>query len=913
MTYSLEVIVADTSSTTAKGILLEKLSSEVLNILQYDVVEEIRITGMEVDLLAKNKISNEEIFIECKAHNSNLSADVLTKLLGNVYMKGVSSGWLFTTGPLGKDAKGLLEEWTKKIPEERRKLNVYESENLIDVLVSSGKILNPKNIRKKGDLTYSEEESLLITEFGRIWAFKIMHVSAGVPFGALLYDAQTGELIEDNRTLTNIMQLQSSISGLEILNKKHKNNPQNKDVLKEINDEIQNISTVTGGDQWADYRPSRPKDFVGREELIKDTFGFFESVINENTSTRLVAIKSPSGWGKSSLLLKMVSKSQTKHFKNRYFIHAVDVRTAISERYSEFALLNAFKIAVKRGFIKDTKDDFLINNTMNPLSGDAFKKALKELKENDKTIVLFFDQFEEIFSKTELSELFNRIRELALAIDAAKENLILGFAWKTDGSTPTEHPAYFMWQSLSDKRREFPLTIFSNKEMQKALNIFSREIGEKLNPNLKKYLIDHCQGYPWLLKKLCIHVFSMIKEGIDQSEIVGKGLDIEKLFEKDLSELSTSELACLKKIASESPIDMFKIDQDFGAETLHSLLNKRLIIRKGHKLILYWDIFRDYVLSGSVPKISMTYMPQTNFNRYKDVLELLIANPEISVQEIANSLSIGKKATDNIIRDMVVIGNASRFNDKIKFSQANDSEAISTLLYFFKNHIVYQFLIDMFGEEFSLDAQIFDKVVGDIYKDSDFSEKTVASYKSKILNWFINLQIIKTEGANLKNNLIGQTQTLSVSQLLTSQGKIRVNARIHPFLASAPAERVLELIDYIKSGNSSEKQLTTRGLRNAITVAKSLGLIYKHEDNFVVNDMLDDYKMDIAIRVKETETIGLIKDYKQEYGELPDAKTVGVMVSDLLNKVWKDNSKTRTGLALLKWLRWADEQIQNSN
>lgn len=342
MEHALEVIVGDTASTTVKGRLLENLGSEVLNILQYDVTKEIRITGMEVDLLAKHRISKEEIFVECKAHSSNLSADVLTKLVGNVFVKGVSSGWLFTTGPLGKDAKGLWEEWTGKSPEESRKLNVYEAKNLIDVLVSSGKIYNPSNITKKPEFTYSEDYSLLITEYGRIWALKIMHVSAGVPYGVVLYDAENGNLIEDNKTITQIMQLQSSIYGLEVQNKKYEITL-NKDILQEINDEIINISTVTGGDQWADYRPSRPRDFVGREELINDTFNFFERVSNENTDTRLIAIKSPSGWGKSSLLLKIVSKSQTKFLKNKYFIHAVDVRTAISERYSEFALLNAFK------------------------------------------------------------------------------------------------------------------------------------------------------------------------------------------------------------------------------------------------------------------------------------------------------------------------------------------------------------------------------------------------------------------------------------------------------------------------------------------------------------------------------------------------------------------------------------------
>lgn len=910
MTNTLEVIVSEKSSTTAKGRLLEKIGSEVLNILQYDVVEEIRITGMEVDLLAKHRISKEEILVECKAHNSTLSADVLTKLLGNVFVKGVSSGWLFTSGPLGKDAKGLYEDWVKKPVEERRKLCIYNAEDLINVLISSGKIYNPEQISIKNNRTYSEDKSLLITEYGRFWAFKIMHVSAGVPYAVLLFDAETGQLVQDTNTIASVTQLQSSIFGLESLNKEYHITNQSKNILQEIDNEILNISTVSGGDQWADYRPSRPKDFVGREELLKDTFRYFDTVIDGSTNTRLMAIKSPSGWGKSSYLLKLVSKSKNKHLKNKYYIHAVDVRTAISERYSEFALLSAFKAAVKDGFLEKTNEDFMISSVINPLNSQAFKQALNQLKEKEKILILFFDQFEEIFSKTELSELFNRIREMALAIDAAKENVVLGFAWKTDGTTPTEHPAYFMWQSLSDRRKEFSLSIFSNKEMQKTLGIFSKEIGEKINPNLKKYLIDHCQGYPWLLKKLCIHVFSMIQQGIDQSEIVGNGLDIENLFEKDLSELSTSELACIKKIASESPIDVFKIDQDFGSETMHSLLNRRLIIRKGHKLIVYWDIFKDYVLNGSVPKISMTYMPQTNFNRYKDVLELLIANPKIKIQEIATSLSIGIKATDNIVRDMVVIGNASRFNDEVKSLQENDSEAISKILSFFKNHIIYKSLINMYGEEFSIDNQVFDKVIDDFYNETDLSPKTISIYKAKILNWFINLRIMDSKGTLLNNNLIGQSRLISVSHLLNSQGKIRVNARVHPFLGSAPAERVIELIEFIRGGNNNEAFLVSRGLRNAITVAKSLGLIFKHEDNLVLNNLVDNYKKDIAIRVRETETICLIESYKKEHGVLPDAKTAGDIVSKLHNKVWKDNSKTRTGLALLKWLRWADNQIK---
>ena len=103
----IEVGTEAEDSTRDRGVLLEKLGKEILQVLQYEVIEEIRITGMEVDLLAKNKETNEEILVECKAHSSNLSADVITKLVGNVYTRDVSAGWLMTTGPLGKDAKGI--------------------------------------------------------------------------------------------------------------------------------------------------------------------------------------------------------------------------------------------------------------------------------------------------------------------------------------------------------------------------------------------------------------------------------------------------------------------------------------------------------------------------------------------------------------------------------------------------------------------------------------------------------------------------------------------------------------------------------------------------------------------------------------------------------------------------------------
>lgn len=900
----IEIVVADKSTNTQKGRLLEQLGKEVLSILQYEVIDEVRITAMEVDLLAKNRINGETIFVECKAHQNTLSADVFTKLLGNVMFKGVSSGWLFTSGPLGKDAKGFQEEWSQRVTEERRKLNIYTSDKLVDLLIDSGKICSPLELTKDKKYTYAEENTLLITEYGRFWAIKVLHVSAGVPFGVMVYDAENSKLITDKDIINSVSKLSSSLNDLEFITSEL--NEENNILTEEITEELSNIATVTGGDQWADYRPSRPKDFVGREDLLIDIFKFCNSVVENETNTRLLAIKAPSGWGKSSALLKLVSKSKDKKYKTKYFVHAVDVRAATSRRYGELSLLSCFNTAFDEGFISKPSKEVVINSVTNPLSSEGVSELLQSLREENKVLVLYFDQFEEIFSKNELADLFESIRKLAIAIDSAKENIVLGFAWKTDGTTPTDHPAYYMWQSLSDRRREFQLSTFTPKEINKALSLFSKELGQSLNPNLKKYLIDHCQGYPWLLKKLCIHIHSLIKSGIEQNEIMGKGLDIESLFERDLSELSSSELACLKRIANESPADFFKIDQDFGSETVHALLNRRLIIRKAHKLILYWDIFRDYVLTGSVPQITITYIPQGNLNKYNDLLQLLLNEREMSLSDIAKNLKISIKATENIVRDMVMFGNVTREGEKITLLQETEIEAINKVYSFFNNHILLKTLAAQQGEGFGVTFQEFEKLFISLYKESLFSEKTLGVYIKRVINWFLGLDFIRFSHGEI--TYLTEKSHIP-KQLLIPNGRITVNARMNPFLGAAPAERVLELIKQIKSGISNEDELKRLGLRNAITVLKSLGLVTKQADTLKLVNVYDDYEIVVARKVLETETIQLIVNYTKEHGVVPNSKEVGTIISGLLNKEWKDASKTRTGLALLKWHKWATEII----
>ncbi|MDR5802686.1 hypothetical protein [Caballeronia sp. LZ001] len=185
---------------------------------------------------------------------------------------------------------------------------------------------------------------------------------------------------------------------------------------------------------------------------------------------------------------------------------------------------------------------------------------LEDLKNNNKVVVLFFDQFEEITTKQELADLFVQIKMLSSAVESAQENVILGFSWKTDGSIPADHPAYHVWHSFSDRRREFELPLFTKGDISKLLSRFSRELQVPISHSLTRLLAEHCQGYPWLLKKLCVHAFQVLQaKPAMQRELLDRALDVDALFKKDLSDLDHLQVACLERIASDSPADHLKL------------------------------------------------------------------------------------------------------------------------------------------------------------------------------------------------------------------------------------------------------------------------------------------------------------------------------------------------------------------
>jgi hypothetical protein len=507
---------------------------------------------------------------------------------------------------------------------------------------------------------------------------------------------------------------------------------------------------------------------------------------------------------------------------------------------------------------------------------------------------LVFDQFEEIFAKKELAPLFESIRLLCSSVDAARENFVVGFAWKTDGTIPQDHPAYYMWHGLADRRREFSLEPFTRTDISNALGRFSKQLGVPVHPVLRRHLSVHCQGYPWLLKKLCIHVYDLVRSGTDQEELLDVGLNVKELFEKDMRELTPAEGSCLKRIAADSPAEFFRLAETYGSDTVQSLVNRRLVLHSGARLTLYWDIFRDYVLTGSVPNIPVNYIPSTSFAKVCAALRILLAKRTTTISELAAALGGGEGTAENIGRDLVMIGVSQMQSGRLSALQDTEDDSAKAIRSFLRSHIVIRHLIREKGPHFSVTLEEIQASLKTLYPSADFSDATWRLYASRIIDWLCEI------GMMTKNlgSYVYAGDNASVS--LPSEGDRR-RIRI-AFIGQAPPERVIEALQKISSEPTTYAELARLKFRNPIVVLSALGLVSLEGDKYVASRGGDAARQ-VVEAVSIDPIFAAIKDTIAD-DKAVNSHSVGSHVARLISTNWLDSSKRRYGNGMLRWVRW---------
>ena len=656
-----------------------------------------------------------------------------------------------------------------------------------------------------------------MTRSGEFWALPVLDSGTGIQSAALLFNASTGTPVTDTATLDWIAKTDTSLSLPWISGAVGSQST----ATNRLKIELESIVGVPVADNWADYRPARPEDFIGRETVQTAVFDFLDKVRTKTSPTRLIALKSPSGWGKSSTVLKLASRAANRRNRGKYFLFTVDSRAATTRRFPELAVVTAVRDATKKGFI-NTNSQLEFGGSASLFSTPEMQAIAGTLLREEKVLCVFFDQFEELLYKVDLVEVFDEMRRICAAVEEAQASFVIGFSWKTDGVIPTEHNAYHMWHALADRRFEIELSPFTEKEVSLAINRFARELGERVIPQLRRVLQDHCQGFPWLLKKLCVHILDLSRSGIEQIDILNRSMNIQTLFKKDLENLSSVETGCIKQIATESPAEFFKISQNFGDEVVSRLVNKRLVIRSGTRLTLYWDIFRDYILTERIPYIPVTYVPQVAFSRYVKALDYMNGKTELTYADLGTEMSLGEGATDNLVRDLVNVGHveANRKEHRILPTFRNEAHAIEIAFSFWRSHEVVRKLSSSKPNEGPFTEPEFIAIYRAANKRGTLEEDTIHTYALLTLRWLIGIELVQQSG----NEFTLRDLSRATSQTLGSIRAKRLKQSDF-FVGAAPPEKVVPAFRALCSGTCTRSEIREQHGRNTDYSLLTLGLM----------------------------------------------------------------------------------------
>ena len=896
--HSIEVAITEGTTSTERGNLLVDLMRDVFDATNHTSGPPIRITGMEIDVTATHNVTNEKIYAECKAYREPIPADALSKLLGNVFLKNVDQGWLVTTFKLSKDAEGLKEEWEKRPTEERRRLQVYNPPRLLDLLIASNRIFDPAKIIATSGMEQGHWY-LLLTNLGRYWAKLVPE--AGVPSRVIVHNAQTGVLVNDAELLQKLKLTDTSLRDLNWLIP----SPDSSRAEESPAYLSETVVDVTIGDTWADYRPARPQDFVGRHDLQNSMRDFFLGIRNRSTNTRLFSISGPSGWGKSSLIAKLRDRCGNRANRKKFYMTAFDMRAAKSANYVSAAVLRSFSSAIQRKFILPPVMPLQVGPPTTPLESESLQDCLQQLKANGKILILVFDQFEEVLTKPELSQLFDRLRLLALSVDAQQENLALGFAWKSDAFLPQDHPAYYLWHQLKDRRLNLDVPSFGSKDVAQALAYFQTELGQRLNPVLRSQLIQHCQGFPWLLKKLCIHVFKLVRSGLTQPQVLERGLDVRGLFEVDLSGISSKETLCLKEIARLAPVEWVQIVEQFGNDTYTSLLDKRLIIRSGDRLNPYWDIFRDYLRTSEIPHVPVSFLPGTEIRTLaRAAIVTGINRPGgVTLGKLSTLLSINNRSAGNVVRDLQMFGLAERQGDRVvstidikeeKGAFAMIARLIASTL---DTHIFTILLRRDIAKGSTITEENLFKFFNEAFLYASLRDATKRVYTRRLTKYLTATHFLERvrSGWILIDELTGQ---------LTLAPRVRGSG---DFLGDAPPERVLEVMQKLAKSPVPRTDLNQSHLRNAAACAITLELAITRGGIVYMLKNTKDIEASLVRAVTNTRSFKIVSELIRKSPSI-SATEIGKALSEQFDLPWSDATNLRRGNALRKWVRWFQSQ-----
>ncbi len=865
----------------AKGEFLEDLFRTLMERQRYNVVQRIKFTGTEIDLLCQHRDRSEDTaLVECKAKINIISDDIKNFAFDLIVSNKARYGYFVHTSEIQQQAAGVKEELEKNHTD---RITFVGPAKLIDWLEDAG-IIDPPQTPEFSGLN-ATKRILLFTQTNKIWVyvfamgaspsnFVITSVKGSSVRKSEISEAQT--LLGDELQELELIESRSDVPG-----------------IVEISQPTDTVAEVQESAEWTDLRPVGSKFFVGRSQLTQDIYKFIKAPLSDASAQRVFFVEGKSGWGKSSLLAHLRARSRNRHNKNTFFVLAVDSRSANTSAFVGMAVSKLVRRASESRFIPESVAAQLrIASWFDVLSDPSFGTLLKWLCDNQRVLVLAFDQFEDVFRKRELFSAFHKLMMDSVAVNS---NFIVGFSWKSEINIPIDNPAYNLWQQARDNAFTFPIEKFAASEIDAVINQLQQHSGHQLPITLRRRLKEGSQGFPWLIKKLATHCYQELARGLSPEDLVDLNLNVQRLFDKDQEALNPDEARALKFIAIRGyegdPFDITEVDDRIAEDVLNRLLAKRLIIRTGGKYSAYWDIFRDYLVEGKPPRISESFLLRQSPSPCIEALRALLERGASKVEDVCKILEISEGTALNLIRELRNVGVLTREGDSFVVSESISSEMD------FKNymhnrlsdHVVVQTLRRS-GDELINHGQITQTLMQE-YSSFSFEQKTWETYANFLVGWLRYCDI------DLGGRLIADTSKKGIDPLA--------------YTPQSRPERLLEVVADLATQEDPIARPSEREFDKPLYDLKALGVLtYRHDRIYITRVGSDLLKAPADTRHKILARLAIqtpkirLSTFALSRSDQDGTVDFEDCISEILNGISSSSYRTVTRHVLKSWARF---------
>jgi hypothetical protein len=727
------IVLPDDGEPTTKGALFERFVAKLLaESYGFDQpsTQSINVTadGIELDVVATHRLTGGKAIAECKAYSRTVKAAELAAFYGKLAadrLDGIETfGVLFALPRLTADGG----EKAREIASKDRNFRYLSADDLATALRQSGLIANvPETISDSSD------PAVVITEHGLFAACIVLDRAERTPTSVAVWGSG-GTVPQGVRDLIAASEYAGELHVFDAGRGRQPTLPTSGSAPAPL------LATVAGSSSDFEYQlPASPRYFVGRRLVVER----LEEMLAGGRG-QVVVLNAQSGWGKSSLALKLGDLA----LRAQGVAAVLDARTADHPRYVVDVLRLVASQAVDAGILE-------LPLSASWASLDSALATLQEAKwHQHRPVVAFFDQFENVFRDVELTRAF---RNLALGARDINGPLLLGFAWKTDLVGWTEGHPYQLRDDIRGAGAVVVVEPFGPREVEVILGRIAKQAEVRLHPDLRSRVRAYSQGLPWLLKKLADHVLRELRKGVTQEELLAESLNVVGLFEADLAELSPSGHEVLRHIAKFAPIPAAEVTERFGPDQVQSLVDRRLIVQVGDRLDTYWDTFRDFLNTGTVPVQESWILRQTPRSVGRLLSTVFGLGGDASVRQIVELLDTSDTAIFNLSRELRLLGITSHEPNRVRLVsevvEAEDPELevrrrVGNALRRHRAFSALRKLADRSGGSLTLDSYARD--LPNAFPAVAVAENSWRSYARAFLFWMDYAGLVVREGGDYR-------------------------------------------------------------------------------------------------------------------------------------------------------------------